>query len=269
MLDFSIVHKGGWMLFSSAIAEQENVSEINKEIDNFLDSRDEFVSLKKDFVLIGKDMSKETREKLLDSFVALYESKTSFNFHQEIPKLLQESKTIQNNYKKKEKLQKIVKNDLDYSEPQESHKKLQLNMANKELILTPDKEIKENNILAMFSILNSKKITQKDLYPLLEQFKNHLISKNVANEIAQDIVDSVSKEVSGQLQSRIFDSIDSKLRNSLHDILSRILTPKTCIDLLSDIKKINKSFKRPFSMVFVGVNGVGKFKNTQICRKIH
>jgi signal recognition particle receptor subunit alpha len=39
--------------------------------------------------------------------------------------------------------------------------------------------------------------------------------------------------------------------------LKRILTPKTSLDILRDIEQA-KAEKRPYTMCFIGVNGVGK-----------
>jgi signal recognition particle receptor subunit alpha len=43
----------------------------------------------------------------------------------------------------------------------------------------------------------------------------------------------------------------------MEEALVRILTPKKNVDILRDVQNA-KAQKRPYVMVFVGVNGVGK-----------
>ncbi len=55
------------------------------------------------------------------------------------------------------------------------------------------------------------------------------------------------------------------MRSNLEEALRRILTPKTSIDLLRDIGAA-KAQRRPYTITFVGVNGVGKSTNlSKIC----
>lgn len=55
------------------------------------------------------------------------------------------------------------------------------------------------------------------------------------------------------------------VRESLEEAVRRILTPRTSTDLLREIRDA-QSRSRPYSMTFVGVNGVGKSTNlSKIC----
>jgi len=48
--------------------------------------------------------------------------------------------------------------------------------------------------------------------------------------------------------------------------LTRILTPKRQIQLLREVSKVNKEEGRPYTIVMVGVNGVGKSTNlAKVC----
>ena len=52
--------------------------------------------------------------------------------------------------------------------------------------------------------------------------------------------------------------MESKVQRTLEESIERILTPKTNIDIIRDITEYKKREKKPYSMVFVGINGVGK-----------
>lgn len=54
-----------------------------------------------------------------------------------------------------------------------------------------------------------------------------------------------------------FTSSKKVVKKALEDSLNRILTPNKNIDLLSQAKK-KKEEGRPFVIIFIGVNGVGK-----------
>ncbi|KAL1921944.1 uncharacterized protein VTP21DRAFT_10586 [Calcarisporiella thermophila] len=119
---------------------------------------------------------------------------------------------------------------------------------------------KERGMFAFFKgITGQKVLTQQDLSPVLGQMKEHLINKNVAAEIAQHLCDSVAKNLVGKkLES--FKSISSLVKETMESSLKRILTPKTSVDLLRDIAQA-RAESRPYTIVFVGVNGVGKSTN--------
>ena len=71
--------------------------------------------------------------------------------------------------------------------------------------------------------------------------------------------DSVAKSLVGQrLES--FTRISSAVRNSVEDALTRILTPRRSIDIMREIQAARAKGK-PYTIVFVGVNGVGKSTN--------
>lgn len=106
-----------------------------------------------------------------------------------------------------------------------------------------------------FSILG-KELTRDDVDPVLAQIKTHLITKNVASEIAEKLCDSVGASLVGK-QLGSFTLVSSAVREAMQQALTKILTPKRNIDILREIREA-QSQKRPYSVVFVGVNGVGK-----------
>ncbi|KAG1723879.1 hypothetical protein EDB19DRAFT_2043655 [Suillus lakei] len=107
---------------------------------------------------------------------------------------------------------------------------------------------------SLFSCLTgSKVLTEQDLKPVLEGIKQHLMKKNVAMEIADK--SSCSDTVS---------ATSNAIRTALSSSPMRILMPKTSTDLFSSIRTKPSSplpsaqQRMPYSITFVGVNGLGK-----------
>lgn len=129
---------------------------------------------------------------------------------------------------------------------------------------------------SLFSrITGTKTLTTADLAPVLEGMKQHLMKKNVAKEIAEKVVEGVGEDLVGRRITG-WGGTNTAVRNALSTALTRILTPKTSTDLLLSIRtKISESQssmigpsgkKEPYSIVFVGVNGVGKSTNlSKVC----
>ncbi|KXS11660.1 SRP54-domain-containing protein [Gonapodya prolifera JEL478] len=102
-------------------------------------------------------------------------------------------------------------------------------------------------------------LTDADLQPVMAKVKEHLITKNVAADIAQNLCDSVSTALVGQ-KIGSFQRIATVVNDQIEVALRRILTPKTSTDLLRDIFAA-RAERRPYTIVFCGVNGVGKSTN--------
>ena len=57
----------------------------------------------------------------------------------------------------------------------------------------------------------------------------------------------------------------TQIRAKLAEILERIITPKTQVDVLREIN-LAKAAHRPYTLCFIGVNGVGKSTNlSKVC----
>ena len=97
------------------------------------------------------------------------------------------------------------------------------------------------------------------LKPALETFRLSLVSKNVGEEIARKICQSLEEKLVLQKAS-LFASTTKIVRESLREVMTEILTPKTHIDLLALGMK-RREEGQPLVVVFVGVNGVGKSTN--------
>ncbi|OJA09890.1 hypothetical protein AZE42_06755 [Rhizopogon vesiculosus] len=125
---------------------------------------------------------------------------------------------------------------------------------------------------SMFARLTgSKALTEQDLKPVLEGMKQHLMKKNVAMEIADKVCEGVGESLVGKKVGG-FQTTSNAVRTALSSSLTRILTPKTSTDLLLSIRtKLSSPLpsaqqRIPYSITFVGVNGVGKSTNlSKVC----
>ncbi|KAG8905125.1 hypothetical protein FRB99_000637, partial [Tulasnella sp. 403] len=121
-------------------------------------------------------------------------------------------------------------------------------------------------------LTGSKVLTKEDLAPVLSAMKDHLMKKNVAKEISEKICEGVGDSLVGKKVSG-FGGVKAQVRSALSDSITRILTPNTSTDLLLSIRAklaafnaANSSKRNPYTMTFVGVNGVGKSTNlSKVC----
>jgi signal recognition particle receptor subunit alpha len=115
----------------------------------------------------------------------------------------------------------------------------------------------------MFSFLKKitgyKVLTRDDLAPALKTFREALMGKNVAAEIADNIVESVAVSLENKNLGAL-TTIHQTVKRSIEESLTRVMTPKKTIDVLQGIMTA-KEQKRPYKIVFCGVNGVGKSTN--------
>lgn len=104
--------------------------------------------------------------------------------------------------------------------------------------------------------ITGRTLTEEDLAEVMEQLASHLKSKNVASDVSDQLCSSVADSLVGKNLAS-FTSTKSVVQDAMRSALERILTPKRHIDVLKEVREVNAK-GRPFSIVFVGVNGVGK-----------
>lgn len=109
------------------------------------------------------------------------------------------------------------------------------------------------------SIAGKANLEKADLEPALKALKDRLMTKNVAEEIAEKLCESVAFSLEGKKLAS-FTRISSTVQTAMEEALVRILTPKRSIDILRDVH-VAKEQRKPYVVVFVGVNGVGKSTN--------
>lgn len=116
-------------------------------------------------------------------------------------------------------------------------------------------------------------LTRPDLAPVVDSLRALLMSKNVAQEVAEALCDSVAGQLvgtkldgsmlSGTSNSRVLSAVTGALRSSIE----RVLTPTAPVDILRELRAKRaeqaaagkgKGQREPYVLVFCGVNGVGK-----------
>jgi signal recognition particle receptor subunit alpha len=78
-------------------------------------------------------------------------------------------------------------------------------------------------------------------------------------EIAKKVCDNVATNLEGK-QLGSFQFVATIVKQALHESMVQILTPKKRVDILRDVYEAQRQ-KRPYVIVFCGVNGVGKSTN--------
>ncbi|CAH8492298.1 unnamed protein product [Schistosoma mattheei] len=102
-------------------------------------------------------------------------------------------------------------------------------------------------------------LTREDITPCLEQLRERLVGKNVAMSIADRVCSNVADRLVGTSLGT-FERIYPRVRASLEEVCSRILVSGRRVDVLRDALDA-RTQGRPYSIVFCGVNGVGKSTN--------
>ncbi|MEM2080354.1 MAG: signal recognition particle receptor subunit alpha, partial [Nitrososphaerota archaeon] len=102
-------------------------------------------------------------------------------------------------------------------------------------------------------VVSKKELTEEDLKKVFEEVELFLIESDVAYEVLPILFEELKQRLVGSKVSR-FDSEEAMklIKEALVDILSRV-EPKH--DLVDHVKMAGV---RPFVVVFLGVNGVGK-----------
>ncbi|GFE53151.1 signal recognition particle receptor alpha [Babesia ovis] len=99
-------------------------------------------------------------------------------------------------------------------------------------------------------------LTPEAIEKPLEELKLNLNTKNVANDISTMICDSISAGLVGKKTASL-KSVSATVREALEGAVRRILTPKEPINLLRNVSEA-KARGEIYSVLFLGVNGVGK-----------
>jgi len=112
---------------------------------------------------------------------------------------------------------------------------------------------------SLYDNLSSQKtLSEEDLQQSLDQMKQMLISKNVAQEIAIEICNGVKSKLVGS-RTTFFSRTSTTIQAALEFSIQQILSSHRNIDMLRDIdQKRSSRTNRPYIIVMVGINGVGK-----------
>jgi len=117
----------------------------------------------------------------------------------------------------------------------------------------------------IFSTFVKKTLTSDNLESQLNELNLLLISNDVAIETADVLCQKVSESLKGEQISRL-TSKKKFLFDILREVVKEILTPEREINLIDEIRNVNKHNK-PYVICFLGVNGTGK--TTTIAKIAH
>ena len=92
--------------------------------------------------------------------------------------------------------------------------------------------------------------------PVLAGVRTTLLEKNVASEVADRLVGELKETLRGE-KLDTFGRVSAIVKSQLEESMTRILTPKRSTDVLREVKAV-RAKGRPYVIVFIGVNGVGK-----------
>ncbi|KAJ2032515.1 hypothetical protein IWW57_000182 [Coemansia sp. S610] len=114
------------------------------------------------------------------------------------------------------------------------------------------------------SLTGGRMLTADVLAEPMARMREHLANKNVAADVAEEICQTVAR---GMIGVRVggLQNIRRLVEQSMETALTRILTPVSSTDIIRDIEQAQLQH-RPYTMAFVGVNGVGKSTNlSKVC----
>jgi signal recognition particle GTPase len=124
-----------------------------------------------------------------------------------------------------------------------------------------------DSLKGLFEQMTGQKVlTKQDLDLPLREMHKLLTSKNVASDIATQICDKVQESLVGKKLNSMY-RVKTGVRQALEQVINQLLQPSTQLDLLRQVvskRDQSSSFftrsktQRPYVIVVVGINGVGK-----------
>lgn len=113
----------------------------------------------------------------------------------------------------------------------------------------------KNKFSGLVDGVSSKKITEKDLDKILEDFELSLLESDVSMKVSEKIVNELKKKLTGEKISLTSNKKDF-VKIAVEETLTEILEYKK-YDIFKEIEKKRKAGEI-FSIAFVGFNGTGK-----------
>lgn len=113
----------------------------------------------------------------------------------------------------------------------------------------------KNKFSGLVDGVSSKKITEKDLNKILEDFELSLIESDVSMKVSEKIVNELKKKMAGEKIGLTSNKKDF-VKTAVEETLTEILEFKK-YDIFKEINKKKKTGEI-FSIAFVGFNGTGK-----------
>jgi signal recognition particle receptor subunit alpha len=109
-------------------------------------------------------------------------------------------------------------------------------------------------------VTGQKVLNKQDLEQPLKEMHKVLTSKNVATDIAQLICNNVEQQLVSKRLNSMY-RVKTAVRQALESVINKLLAPSAQLDLLRQVVSKRDAWisnKRPFVIVVVGINGVGK-----------
>ncbi|EUD64770.1 fused signal recognition particle receptor [Plasmodium inui San Antonio 1] len=192
------------------------------------------------------------------------------------PSVKRKSKTKKKSAREWELSKKITKRDiekLDYSKNEKNSTDVhEMNKYQGEFDDSSDCNVDSNNnllnklndsILKVFSY--NSKIEENDIEAVLQGVKNKLLSKNVAVGICDTLIEKMKGNLIGKKKTLFSMNVKKTISTVLSETIQSILIPKESVDVLRAALEA-KSIGKLYSIVFLGVNGVGKSTNlAKVC----
>ncbi len=102
--------------------------------------------------------------------------------------------------------------------------------------------------------ITKKELSEEEFEEIFSEFEIMLLEGDVAYDVVELLKENLKKELVGMKLSRFGgseDAVKSKIRDVIYNLLAKGMSDKDLIDLV-------KEGPKPFKIVFLGVNGVGK-----------
>lgn len=115
----------------------------------------------------------------------------------------------------------------------------------------------KNAIKEIIEVVSTKTLSEKDLEPILFEWKIQLLSCDVAYPVAEYLEKVVFNTLKGLKISRS-EKISEKVKETIKSAITTIVRDAGKIDLEEEIYNRRREGKIPVKIVFVGVNGSGK-----------
>jgi fused signal recognition particle receptor len=108
-------------------------------------------------------------------------------------------------------------------------------------------------------------LTEKDLEPLIWDLQMQLIASDVSVQVAEKVCEELKKRLIGTDAPR-FGNKSEGVKNALKESIETVMQTNNTIDVLNQVS-ISKKKGKPYSIMFVGINGTGK--TTTIAKFTH
>lgn len=125
------------------------------------------------------------------------------------------------------------------------------------------KKLKESLLRASSTLASTikekalmREVRAGDIEPILDELKIELVEAEVAFDVAELIASEIERRLVGTKISR-GTKVEELVRNALKEVLLQIVGPHGS-DLVEDAKERCEPGGKPYVVVFLGVNGVGK-----------